>query len=130
AQAKVGNGSETQCPPGWLADGRSCYTVRRAGLTWSDAQHSCSTLAAGSHLVNLKTLEDLLFLSSYLLTHDNLLLLWTGLNDQQVAILQKNIFLILFILTVSVVITKKSFFSLFNHSFYTVGIAFQTQDCV
>ncbi|XP_054864399.1 phosphatidylinositol phosphatase PTPRQ isoform X2 [Amphiprion ocellaris] len=72
-----------QCPPGWLADGRSCYTVRRAGLTWSEAQHSCSTLAAGSHLVNLKTLEDLLFLSSYLLTHDNLLLLWTGLNDQQ-----------------------------------------------
>ncbi|XP_008281722.1 phosphatidylinositol phosphatase PTPRQ [Stegastes partitus] len=72
-----------RCPPGWLAHGRSCYTVRRTALTWSDAQHSCSDLAAGSHLADLKTLEDLLFMSSYLLTHDNLLLLWTGLNDQQ-----------------------------------------------
>uniref|UniRef100_A0A3B5A5C3 C-type lectin domain-containing protein n=1 Tax=Stegastes partitus TaxID=144197 RepID=A0A3B5A5C3_9TELE len=56
---------------------------RKTALTWSDAQHSCSDLAAGSHLADLKTLEDLLFMSSYLLTHDNLLLLWTGLNDQQ-----------------------------------------------
>ncbi|XP_069567271.1 phosphatidylinositol phosphatase PTPRQ [Brachyistius frenatus] len=72
-----------QCPPGWLANERSCYTVRRRGLTWSDAKHSCSALAAGSHLPDLKTLEDLQFVSSYLMTHDNLLLLWTGLNDQK-----------------------------------------------
>ncbi|XP_031716794.1 phosphatidylinositol phosphatase PTPRQ [Anarrhichthys ocellatus] len=71
-----------QCPPGWLANGRSCYTVRRTGLTWTDAQHSCGGLAAGSHLADLKTVEDLLFKSSHLLSH-NLLLLWTGLNDQQ-----------------------------------------------
>ncbi|KAM3608908.1 uncharacterized protein V6R79_006653 [Siganus canaliculatus] len=77
-------GMETaQCPADWLADGRSCYSVRRTGLTWSDAQHRCRNLVAGSHLVDLKTQEDLLFISSHLLIHNNLLLLWTGLNDQQ-----------------------------------------------
>lgn len=69
-----------------MAIGRSCYTVRRAGLTWSDAQRSCSDLAAGSHLANIKSLEDVFFLSSYLLSQNNLLLLWSGLNDQQVAL--------------------------------------------
>ncbi|XP_004553302.3 phosphatidylinositol phosphatase PTPRQ isoform X1 [Maylandia zebra] len=72
-----------QCPPGWIAIGGSCYIVRRTGLTWSDALHRCSDLAAGSHLANLKSLEDLFFISSYLLSQNNLLLLWTGLNDQQ-----------------------------------------------
>ncbi|CAI5664315.1 unnamed protein product [Oreochromis niloticus] len=72
-----------QCPPGWMAIGGSCYIVRRTGLTWSNAQHRCSDLAAGSHLANLKSLEDLVFISSYLLSQNNLLLLWTGLNDQQ-----------------------------------------------
>ncbi|XP_014192528.1 phosphatidylinositol phosphatase PTPRQ [Haplochromis burtoni] len=71
-----------QCPPGWIAIGGSCYIVRRTGLTWSDALHRCSDLAAGSHLANLKSLEDLFFISSYLLSQNNLLLLWTGLNDQ------------------------------------------------
>uniref|UniRef100_A0A3B4FMQ4 C-type lectin domain-containing protein n=1 Tax=Pundamilia nyererei TaxID=303518 RepID=A0A3B4FMQ4_9CICH len=74
----------SQCPPGWIAIGGSCYIVRRTGLTWSDALHRCSDLAAGSHLANLKSLEDLFFISSYLLSQNNLLLLWTGLNDQQV----------------------------------------------
>ncbi|XP_078024039.1 phosphatidylinositol phosphatase PTPRQ [Epinephelus lanceolatus] len=72
-----------QCPPDWLANGRSCYTVRKTGLTWSNAQHSCKNLAAGSHLADLKTLEDVLFISFHLLSHNNLLLLWTGLTDQQ-----------------------------------------------
>ncbi|XP_027128795.1 uncharacterized protein LOC109141787, partial [Larimichthys crocea] len=77
-------GTETaRCPPDWLANGRSCYAVIRTGLTWSDAHHSCRNLAAGSHLADLKTLEDLSFMSSHLLSHNNLLLLWTGLNDQQ-----------------------------------------------
>ncbi|KAM9377392.1 phosphatidylinositol phosphatase PTPRQ [Pholidichthys leucotaenia] len=71
-----------QCPPGWLASEGSCFAVRRTGLTWSDAQHSCSETTAGSHLADLKTSEDLLSLSAYLLTYNNLLLLWTGLNDQ------------------------------------------------
>ncbi|KAM8891585.1 phosphatidylinositol phosphatase PTPRQ isoform 2-T2 [Spinachia spinachia] len=71
-----------QCPTGWLASGRSCYSVRRTGLTWSDARQGCRGLAAGSHLVDLKTAEDLHFISSHLLK-TNLLLLWTGLNDQQ-----------------------------------------------
>lgn len=59
-------------------------------MTWSDAQHRCRDLAAGSHLADLKTLEDLLFLSSHLLRRNDLLLLWTGLKDQQVASLQKH----------------------------------------
>ncbi|KAM4572267.1 phosphatidylinositol phosphatase PTPRQ-like isoform 3-T3 [Odontesthes bonariensis] len=72
-----------RCPHGWLANGKSCYSVRRSGLTWSDAQHSCTDLVAGSYLVNLKSLVDLLFISSHLLTDNKLLLLWTGLNDRQ-----------------------------------------------
>uniref|UniRef100_A0A3B4XVW6 C-type lectin domain-containing protein n=1 Tax=Seriola lalandi dorsalis TaxID=1841481 RepID=A0A3B4XVW6_SERLL len=56
----------SQCPPGWLANGRSCFTVRRTGFTWNEAQHSCKHLAAGSHLADLKTQEDLLFVSSHL----------------------------------------------------------------
>ncbi|XP_067356322.1 phosphatidylinositol phosphatase PTPRQ isoform X2 [Channa argus] len=77
-------GMETaRCPPGWLANERSCFTVRRTGLRWSEAQQSCKHLAAGSHLADLKTLDDLLFVSSHLVSHNNLLLLWTGLNDQQ-----------------------------------------------
>ncbi|AWP08523.1 putative phosphatidylinositol phosphatase PTPRQ [Scophthalmus maximus] len=74
----------TQCPPGWLASGRSCYSVRRRALTWGEAQRSCKRLAAGSHLADLKTPDDLLFVSSHLLSHNSLLLLWTGLSDQQV----------------------------------------------
>uniref|UniRef100_A0A3Q4I105 C-type lectin domain-containing protein n=1 Tax=Neolamprologus brichardi TaxID=32507 RepID=A0A3Q4I105_NEOBR len=50
---------DLECPPGWIAIGGSCYIVRRTGLTWSDALHRCSDLAAGSHLANLKSLEDL-----------------------------------------------------------------------
>uniref|UniRef100_A0A665VL66 C-type lectin domain-containing protein n=1 Tax=Echeneis naucrates TaxID=173247 RepID=A0A665VL66_ECHNA len=73
-----------KCPHGWLSNGRSCYTMRRRGLTWSEAQNSCKHLAAGSHLAHLKTHEDLQFLSSQLLSHNNLLLLWTGLSDQEV----------------------------------------------
>ncbi|KAM3838280.1 uncharacterized protein ACN63O_023158, partial [Diretmus argenteus] len=77
-------GMETaQCPIGWLADRRSCYTVSRRGSAWSDAQHSCRHLATGAHLADLKTQEDLLFMSSHLLSQNTLLLLWTGLNDRQ-----------------------------------------------
>ncbi|XP_063754737.1 uncharacterized protein LOC134874599 [Eleginops maclovinus] len=80
----LGIGMETaQCPSGWLANGRSCYTIRRTGLAWNNAQLSCTNLAAGSHLADIKTEEDLVFISSHLLHHNNLLLLWTGLNDQQ-----------------------------------------------
>ncbi|CAB1422352.1 unnamed protein product, partial [Pleuronectes platessa] len=80
----LGFGMETaQCPPGWLASGRSCYTVRRRALTWSDALHSCKHLAAGSNLADLKSLDDFTFVSTHLLSHNNLLLLWTGLSDQQ-----------------------------------------------
>ncbi|KAM4618263.1 phosphatidylinositol phosphatase PTPRQ [Polymixia lowei] len=77
-------GMETaQCAVGWLANGRSCYTVSRRGLAWGDAQHSCRDLATGTHLADLQIQEDLVFMSSHLLTHNNLLLLWTALNDQQ-----------------------------------------------
>lgn len=73
-----------RCPHNWLANERTCYTFRRSGLTWREAQHSCEDLAAGSHLADLKTLEELLFVSSHMLRQNNLLMLWTGLNDQQV----------------------------------------------
>lgn len=57
----------------------------RSGLTWGAAQRRCLHLAAGSHLVDLKTLDELLYVSSRILRGNNLLLLWTGLSDQQVA---------------------------------------------
>lgn len=79
-----------QCPHQWLANGRSCYTVRRSGLTWREAQRRCGSLAAGSRLADLKTLEELLFVSSHRLRQHNLLLLWTGLGDQQVDPVQTN----------------------------------------
>uniref|UniRef100_A0A3Q3S117 C-type lectin domain-containing protein n=1 Tax=Mastacembelus armatus TaxID=205130 RepID=A0A3Q3S117_9TELE len=60
-----------------------CFTVKRTGLTWNEAQHNCRHLEHGSHLADLKTLEDQVFVSSHLLNHNNLLLLWTGLNDQK-----------------------------------------------
>uniref|UniRef100_A0A8C4DLE5 C-type lectin domain-containing protein n=1 Tax=Dicentrarchus labrax TaxID=13489 RepID=A0A8C4DLE5_DICLA len=60
------------CPPDWLANERSCYTVSRTALKWSDALNRCKNLAAGSHLADLKTREDLLFISSHLLSHNNL----------------------------------------------------------
>uniref|UniRef100_A0A8C8DSL7 C-type lectin domain-containing protein n=1 Tax=Oryzias sinensis TaxID=183150 RepID=A0A8C8DSL7_9TELE len=72
------------CPREWLASMRSCYSVRTSALSWHDSQCSCKELAPGAHLADMKSWEDLLFVSSHLLTHDNLLLLWTGLNDQQV----------------------------------------------
>lgn len=78
-----------RCPHKWLANGRRCYTVRRSGLTWREAQRACGNLAAGSHLADLKTLEELLFVSSHMLRQNNLLLLWTGLSDQQVDSVQK-----------------------------------------
>ncbi|KAF6738160.1 Phosphatidylinositol phosphatase PTPRQ [Oryzias melastigma] len=71
-----------QCPRGWLASGRSCYSVRTSALSWSGSQSSCRDLAPGGHLADMKSLEDLLFVSSHVLT-DNLVLMWTGLNDQQ-----------------------------------------------
>ncbi|XP_041652025.1 phosphatidylinositol phosphatase PTPRQ [Cheilinus undulatus] len=77
-------GMETaQCPPGWLANERGCYIVRRIALTWREAAHSCRDLAAGSHLADLKSPEDLLFTFTHLLNQKNLLLLWTGLNDRK-----------------------------------------------
>ncbi|CAB1313741.1 unnamed protein product, partial [Coregonus sp. 'balchen'] len=71
-----------QCPIGWLASGRSCYSVSRRSLSWGDAQQTCMGVASRGHLVDLKTETDLL-LSSYLTTHNNLLLLWTALNDRK-----------------------------------------------
>uniref|UniRef100_A0A3B3BK77 C-type lectin domain-containing protein n=1 Tax=Oryzias melastigma TaxID=30732 RepID=A0A3B3BK77_ORYME len=78
-----GDKSSSQCPRGWLASGRSCYSVRTSALSWSGSQSSCRDLAPGGHLADMKSLEDLLFVSSHVLT-DNLVLMWTGLNDQQV----------------------------------------------
>ncbi|XP_067090347.1 phosphatidylinositol phosphatase PTPRQ-like [Osmerus mordax] len=72
-----------KCPIGWLASGRSCYSIRRRGLMWVHAQSACRGVAGGVHLVDLKTQEDLLFMSTHLLTHNSLLLLWTALNDRK-----------------------------------------------
>uniref|UniRef100_A0AAV2KW96 C-type lectin domain-containing protein n=1 Tax=Knipowitschia caucasica TaxID=637954 RepID=A0AAV2KW96_KNICA len=71
-----------QCPPGWLANRRHCYSVQKKALAWSQAQQSCVDVAAGSHLADLKTRQDLHFITSRLMSHNSLLLLWTALNDK------------------------------------------------
>ncbi|XP_028304092.1 uncharacterized protein LOC114464234 [Gouania willdenowi] len=74
------------CSVGWLANGRSCYSVRRAERTWSVAQRTCSSLISGGHLADLKIPEDRLLVSSHLLTSDDLLMqLWAGLHDPRLA---------------------------------------------
>uniref|UniRef100_A0A8C5G398 C-type lectin domain-containing protein n=1 Tax=Gouania willdenowi TaxID=441366 RepID=A0A8C5G398_GOUWI len=50
--------SYSHCSVGWLANGRSCYSVRRAERTWSVAQRTCSSLISGGHLADLKIPED------------------------------------------------------------------------
>ncbi|XP_068168501.1 phosphatidylinositol phosphatase PTPRQ isoform X2 [Antennarius striatus] len=72
-----------QCPPNWFPNDRSCYTVKRTSLTWMEANHRCRQLVAGSRLADLKTTENLLFVSSHLVGQNSLPLLWTGYNDQQ-----------------------------------------------
>ncbi|XP_014003959.1 uncharacterized protein isoform X2 [Salmo salar] len=52
-----------QCPIGWLASGRSCYSVSRQSLSCGDAQHTCMGMASGGHQVEVKTETDLLLLS-------------------------------------------------------------------
>ncbi|KAM6960599.1 phosphatidylinositol phosphatase PTPRQ [Aplochiton taeniatus] len=75
-------GTETAgCPVSWQASGRNCYSVRRRGLPWPQAQRGCRALAAGTHLADVQTQEELLFLSAHLLTYNTPLLLWTALND-------------------------------------------------
>ncbi|XP_055078550.1 phosphatidylinositol phosphatase PTPRQ [Periophthalmus magnuspinnatus] len=71
-----------QCPPGWLPNRRHCYTVEKKPLAWSQARQSCSDRAAGSHLADLKTRQDLYFITSHLMSLNSLLLLWTALNDR------------------------------------------------
>uniref|UniRef100_A0A3B4BG57 C-type lectin domain-containing protein n=1 Tax=Periophthalmus magnuspinnatus TaxID=409849 RepID=A0A3B4BG57_9GOBI len=74
----------SQCPPGWLPNRRHCYTVEKKPLAWSQARQSCSDRAAGSHLADLKTRQDLYFITSHLMSLNSLLLLWTALNDRLV----------------------------------------------
>ncbi|KAJ8003131.1 hypothetical protein DPEC_G00166190 [Dallia pectoralis] len=70
-----------QCPVGWLASERSCYSVSGRSLSWVDALQTCMGSASGGHLVDVKTETDLVLLS-HLIAH-NYLLLWTALNDRQ-----------------------------------------------
>ncbi|XP_072290555.1 phosphatidylinositol phosphatase PTPRQ [Eucyclogobius newberryi] len=71
-----------RCVPGWLANTIHCYTVQKKALAWSQAQQSCSDVAAGSNLADLKTRQDLHFITSHLMIHNSLLLLWAALNDR------------------------------------------------
>ncbi|XP_077423433.1 uncharacterized protein LOC144053175 [Vanacampus margaritifer] len=70
------------CHTDWLANGRSCYTVSRTASARKDAEHVCQKWAAGSHLAELKTKEDLLFVSSHLQGHNAWLLMWMRLSGK------------------------------------------------
>ncbi|XP_064175003.1 phosphatidylinositol phosphatase PTPRQ-like isoform X2 [Anguilla rostrata] len=69
------------CPVGWVPSESSCWRAWRRGRPWVEAGLACN--ASGSHLADIETEEDFLFISSYLSTLNNMMLVWTGLNDLQ-----------------------------------------------
>nr|XP_033808593.1 phosphatidylinositol phosphatase PTPRQ isoform X3 [Geotrypetes seraphini] len=70
------------CSPGWVAFKNSCYQINKRCSSWSDAQDLCDSSYGGAHLVNIKTKEEYTFISSYLRTNNEIIMIWTGLNDR------------------------------------------------
>ncbi|XP_066489466.1 phosphatidylinositol phosphatase PTPRQ [Tiliqua scincoides] len=69
------------CSDGWTAFRQNCYQVSKEGKPWSVAQQNCGLLSHGAHLVDIRNKEEHEFLSSYLRSLDQIIMLWTGLND-------------------------------------------------
>ncbi|CAG0895368.1 unnamed protein product [Cyprideis torosa] len=62
-----------RCPNGFFLLGGSCYAVfddDAARLTWDEAQTFCGNLAAGGHLAELETAEEITFMKNYLAGND------------------------------------------------------------
>ncbi|XP_030070443.1 phosphatidylinositol phosphatase PTPRQ isoform X2 [Microcaecilia unicolor] len=70
------------CSPGWMAFKDSCYQINKQCTSWSDAQDLCDSSYGGAHLVNIKTEEEYSFISSYLRASNEIIMIWSGLNDR------------------------------------------------
>ncbi|CAM4561403.1 C-type lectin domain family 2 member D-like [Lepidochelys kempii] len=55
--------SEPCCPDGWVGYQGKCYYFSEAEGNWESSQHHCSSL--GASLVEIDTLQDLVFLMRY-----------------------------------------------------------------
>ncbi|XP_067415989.1 phosphatidylinositol phosphatase PTPRQ isoform X3 [Emydura macquarii macquarii] len=71
------------CSQGWLAFKGSCYKLSKESKPWSMAQQICELSSIGAHLVDIRNEEEHIFISSYLQTVNQVIMLWTGLNDMK-----------------------------------------------
>ncbi|XP_062990783.1 phosphatidylinositol phosphatase PTPRQ [Elgaria multicarinata webbii] len=69
------------CSDGWTAFKQNCYKVSKESLPWSMAQQNCGLFSSRAHLVDIRNKEEHTFLASYLQSFNQLIMLWTGLND-------------------------------------------------
>ncbi|XP_054080749.1 phosphatidylinositol phosphatase PTPRQ isoform X2 [Rissa tridactyla] len=69
------------CSQGWVAFQSSCYQMGKESRPWKVAQQICETSSPGAHLLDIESEEERSFISSYLQTISQLIMLWTGLND-------------------------------------------------
>ncbi|XP_008938043.1 PREDICTED: uncharacterized protein LOC103772463, partial [Merops nubicus] len=69
------------CPQGWVAFQSSCYQVGKESRTWKVAQRTCETSSRGAHLLDIGSEEERGFISFYLQTINQIIMVWTGLND-------------------------------------------------
>uniref|UniRef100_A0A8D2Q794 C-type lectin domain-containing protein n=1 Tax=Varanus komodoensis TaxID=61221 RepID=A0A8D2Q794_VARKO len=75
------------CSEGWTAFKQNCYKISKESMPWHMAQQKCGLFSTGSHLVDIRNHEEHAFLSSFLQSFSQVIMLWTGLNDIQVSIL-------------------------------------------
>ncbi|XP_069485396.1 phosphatidylinositol phosphatase PTPRQ isoform X4 [Ambystoma mexicanum] len=69
------------CSEGWLSFKDSCYKISKDMKTWQNAQNICQTSQEGAHLVDINTIGEYIFISSYLQTINHIVMIWSGLND-------------------------------------------------
>ncbi|XP_069830095.1 phosphatidylinositol phosphatase PTPRQ isoform X3 [Dendropsophus ebraccatus] len=72
------------CSKGWIAFRNSCYKLMLDNKPWASAEQTCELLHTGAHLVNVQTIDEYSFLSSFLHMKNELILLWSGLSDLKV----------------------------------------------
>ncbi|KAF7248535.1 Tenascin-N [Varanus komodoensis] len=71
------------CSEGWTAFKQNCYKISKESMPWHMAQQKCGLFSTGSHLVDIRNHEEHAFLSSFLQSFSQVIMLWTGLNDIQ-----------------------------------------------
>ncbi|XP_018408413.1 PREDICTED: fibronectin-like [Nanorana parkeri] len=70
------------CSEGWSAFKGSCYRLSMDRNSWNIAEHNCKALHPEAHLVKVHSIDEQLFLSSFLHMKNEVILLWSGLSDE------------------------------------------------